>query len=66
VANIAELRPVCPLERTHDPIDGDSSTDCFACDFIRALYFIATGVADNPSWEAQMTLDDNVEWKEKA
>jgi len=44
-------------------IDSDDSIDCWACDVIRALYYIATGVTDNPSWDAQMTLDDNVEWR---
>jgi|WetSurSiteA1Bulk_404760.scaffolds.fasta_scaffold10313_2 hypothetical protein len=57
------MTPVCPLERTHDMIDSDDSIDCWACDVIRALYYIATGVTDNPSWDAQMTLDDNVEWR---
>jgi len=62
-ASPRELLPVCPLEKNHKPITGDSSIDCWACDFVRALYFIATGVTDNPSWDAQMTLDDNVEWR---
>jgi hypothetical protein len=56
-----ELVPKCLLDAEHDVLS-DSSIDCWACDLIRALYHIAIRVTDDPVWDAQMTLDDNIEW----
>jgi hypothetical protein len=62
VAISREVFPVCPLERSHDI--RMTNQDCWACGLIQGLWAIATETTDSgdPATEAQITLDDNIEY----